>query len=155
MVLRDGGMMGSDLDSRDQRLAYALLRIVVGLNLGMHGVSRMLAGPGTFASKLVEQFAHSPLPQWSVWGFGMVLPAIEALLGLLLLLGLRTRAALVAGSLLIMVLTFGASLVQDWPVAGLQLTYALVYSVLLFLVRHNGWSVDDWMNRQNFRESNQ
>lgn len=145
--------MARDINSRDQRLAYALLRIVVGLNLTMHGVSRMLAGPTTFSAKLVGQFAHAPLPQWSVWGFGMVLPAVGALLGLLLLLGLRTRAALVAGSLLIMVLTFGSALVQDWPAAGLQLTYALVYSVLLFLVRYNGWSLDACMNRSENRQA--
>ncbi|MEO6815084.1 MAG: DoxX family membrane protein [Edaphobacter sp.] len=145
--MRDGGMMGVRLADNDQRLAYALLRIVVGLNLMMHGVSRMLIGPGVFASKLVTQFAHAPLPVWSIWSFGMVLPAIEALLGLLLMLGLRTRAALVAGSLLIMVLTFGSALVQDWPAAATQLTYALVYSVLLFLLRYNGWSVDAWMMR--------
>lgn len=144
--------MDVGLEKDDQRLAYALLRIVVGLNLMMHGVSRMLIGPGVFASKLVGQFAHAPLPVWSIWSFGMVLPAVEALLGLLLLIGLRTRAALVAGSLLIMVLTFGSALVQDWPAAGLQLTYALIYSVLLFLLRYNGWSVDAWMARQNFRE---
>jgi thiosulfate dehydrogenase [quinone] large subunit len=153
MVLRDGGMMDVGLANDDQRLAYALLRIVVGLNLMMHGLSRMLIGPGVFASKLVGQFAHAPLPVWSIWSFGMVLPAVEALLGLLLLIGLRTRAALVAGSLLIMVLTFGSGLVQDWPAAGLQLTYALIYSVLLFLLRYNGWSVDAWMARQNFRET--
>ena len=139
--------MDVGLANDDQRLAYALLRIVVGLNLMMHGVSRMLIGPGVFASKLVGQFAHAPLPVWSIWSFGMVLPAVEALLGLLLLIGLRTRAALVAGSLLIMVLTFGSALVQDWPAAGLQLTYALIYSVLLFLLRYNGWSVDAWMTR--------
>ncbi len=143
--------MGIGLEQDDQRLAYALLRIVVGLNLLMHGISRMLIGPGVFASKLVGQFAHAPLPVWSLWSFGMVLPAIEALLGLLLLIGLRTRAALVAGSLLIMVLTFGSALVQDWSAAGMQLTYALVYSVLLFLLRYNGWSVDVWMARQNSR----
>lgn len=140
--------MGSRLDSRDQQIAYALLRMVVGLNLMMHGASRMFAGTGTFAMKLTEQFAHTPLPGWSVWGFGMILPAIEALLGLLLLIGLRTRAALIGGSLLIMVLTFGASLTQNWPVAGLQLTYALVYSVLLFLLRYNGWSLDGCMCRE-------
>jgi len=139
--------MGAALEKDDQRLAYALLRMVVGLNLMMHGISRMLAGPGVFASKLVGQFAHAPLPVWSIWGFGMMLPAVEALLGLLLLIGVRTRAALVAGSLLIMVLTFGSALVQDWPAAGLQLTYALVYSALLFLLRYNGWSVDAWMAR--------
>lgn len=145
--------MEAALGNEDQRLAYALLRIVVGLNLMMHGISRMLIGPGVFASKLVGQFAHAPLPVWSIWSFGMVLPAIEALLGLLLLIGLRTRAALVAGSLLIMVLTFGSALVQDWPATGLQLTYALVYSVLLFLLRYNGWSVDGRLSRGNSQTS--
>lgn len=141
--------MGTVLANDDQRLAYALLRIVVGLNLMMHGISRMLIGPGVFASKLVGQFAHAPLPVWSIWAFGMVLPAIEGLLGLLLLIGLRTRAALVAGSLLIMVLTFGSALVQDWSAASIQLSYALIYSVLLFLLRYNGWSLDAQMTRQN------
>lgn len=141
--------MATELDGSDQRLAYALLRIVVGLNLLMHGVSRIVMGAGIFASKLVGQFVHAPLPQWSVWSFGMVLPAIEALLGFLLLIGLRTRAALVAASLLIMVLTFGSALVQDWPAAGLQLSYALVYSVLLFLLRYNGWSLDARINQNS------
>lgn len=145
--------MGAELESSDQRLAYALLRIVVGLNLLMHGISRMLAGSGAFAAHMVGQFAHAPLPVWSVWSFGMVLPAIEALLGLLLLVGLRTRAALVAASLLIMVLTFGTSLLQNWAVAGLQLSYALIYSILLFLLRYNGWSVDAWMARGNRQAS--
>ena len=139
--------MAVSFENSDQRLAYALLRIVVGLNLMMHGVSRMLAGPGAFAAHMVGQFAHAPLPVWSVWGFGMMLPALEALLGLLLLLGLRTRAALVAASLLIMVLTFGSALLQDWAIVGSQLIYALVYSVLLFLLRYNGWSVDACMLR--------
>ncbi|MEO8736863.1 MAG: DoxX family membrane protein [Edaphobacter sp.] len=139
--------MGSTLDDRDQRLAYALLRMVTGLNLLMHGISRMLAGSGTFAIKMATQFEHSPLPSRSVWVFAMCLPAIEALLGLLLLIGLRTRATLIGMSLLIMVLTFGASLEQNWPVTGLQLTYALVYSALLFLLRYNGWSLDACIDR--------
>ncbi len=135
------------IDTRDEQLAYALLRAVVGVNLLMHGVGRMLVGPGEFAAKLVMQFAHAPLPAWSVWAFGLVLPAIEGLLGLLLLIGLRTRTVLVAASLLIMLLTFGAALVQDWSAAGIQLTYAVVYAALLFLRRYNGWSVDAWMER--------
>ena len=86
--------MESMLDQRDRRLAYALLRMVVGLNLMMHGVSRLLAGSAAFAEKVTAQFAHTPLPASSVWMFAMSLPAIEALLGLLLLIGLRTRAGL-------------------------------------------------------------
>ena len=145
--------MESTLNNSDQRLAYALLRIAVGLNLMMHGVSRILIGPGTFAAKLVGQFAHAPLPVWSIWSFGMILPGIEALLGLLLLIGLRTRAVLVAASLLIMVLTFGSALVQDWSAAGVQLIYALVYSILIFLLHYNGWSLDAWINRDGKQAS--
>jgi thiosulfate dehydrogenase (quinone) large subunit len=135
-------------ESSDERLAYALLRVVVGTNLMMHGVSRMIAGPGEFAAKLVMQFAHAPLPAWSVWAFGLTLPAIEGGLGLLLLIGLRTRAALIAASAVIIVLTFGASLLQDWATTGIQLTYAVVYAALLFLHKYNGWSVDAWMARR-------
>jgi thiosulfate dehydrogenase [quinone] large subunit len=131
----------------DERLAYALLRIVVGLNLMMHGISRIIAGPGEFAAKLVMQFEHAPLPAWSVWGFALILPSIEALLGLLLLLGLRTRATLIAASLLIAILTFGSALLQDWSITATQLTYAAVYAALLFLRRYNGWSLDALLTR--------
>jgi thiosulfate dehydrogenase [quinone] large subunit len=140
-------MMQVASESSDERLAYALLRIVVGANLMMHGISRMIAGTGEFAAKLVMQFAHAPLPAWSVWAFGLVLPAIEGGLGLLLLIGLRTRAVLIAAMLLIMVLTFGSSLLQDWSAAGIQLTYAAIYAALIFLRKYNNWSADAWMAR--------
>jgi thiosulfate dehydrogenase [quinone] large subunit len=133
---------------RDEQIAYALLRIVVGVNLMMHGVSRIHAGTGEFAAKLVMQFSHAPLPAWSVWFFGLILPTIEGLFGLLILIGLRTRAALIAATLLIVVLTFGSALLQDWAATGTQLLYALVYSVLIFLYRHDGWSIDSWMKRR-------
>jgi thiosulfate dehydrogenase [quinone] large subunit len=139
--------MPSAVESRDERLAYALLRAVVGTNLMMHGISRAIGGTGEFAAKLVMQFAHTPLPAWSVWVFGLTLPAIEGGLGLLLLIGLRTRAALIAASALIIVLTFGSSLLQDWPAAGIQLTYAAVYAALLFLHKYNGWSAEAWIAR--------
>lgn len=128
--------------SSDERLAYALLRMVVGVNLLMHGVSRMLAGPAAFAGKLTEQFARTPLPAWSVRSFGILLPAVEGLIGMLLLIGFRTRAALIAGGILIGVLTFGSALAQDWAAAGTQLVYALVFSALLFLRRYNAWCLD-------------
>jgi thiosulfate dehydrogenase (quinone) large subunit len=129
----------------DETIAYALLRLVLGTNLMMHGVSRMLMGPGEFAGKLVTQFAMTRLPEWMVWSFGVVLPGIEGLLGLLLLMGMRTKAALIAAGMLMATLTFGSSLVQDWTMVGTQLVYATVISALLFLRRFNGWSVDAWM----------
>jgi len=133
---------------KDDQIAYTLLRVVVGINLMMHGVSRMLAGPAAFAAKLTEQFTHTPLPLWSVRGFGLILPFCEGVLGLLLLIGLRTRAALIGSGILIAVLTFGSALMQDWAAAATQLVYALIFSILLFLRRYNGFSVDAWMERE-------
>ena len=133
---------------RDKALAYALLRIVLGTNIMMHGVSRLIAGPSAFSTKLVEQFAHSPLPPILVQLFGQCLPWVECLFGALLLIGLRTRAALVGGALLILVLTFGSSLVQDWQAASIQLIYAAVYAALLFLLPYNAWSIDALLARK-------
>jgi len=60
-----------------------------------------------------------------------VLPPVETALGLLLLLGLFTRFALIAGALVMMALVFGTNLAQDWNVAGLQLIYCFLYYYLL------------------------
>jgi thiosulfate dehydrogenase (quinone) large subunit len=127
---------------RGPALAFLLLRLTLGLNICMHGVSRIAAGPATFADSIVPMFRNTPLPAWGVHVFGLVLPWAEAILGFLLLLGFCTRFALVAGSLLILVLTFGTTLRQDWSTAGVQLSYAAVYAALLALDRWNDYSLD-------------
>jgi thiosulfate dehydrogenase (quinone) large subunit len=128
-------------------LAFLLLRLTLGLNICMHGVSRIAASPSTFANSLSPMFQNTPLPAWSVHVFGLILPWAEALLGFLLLIGLWTLPALVCGALLILVLTFGTTLRQDWNAAGIQLVYAAVYAALLALVRWNYHSVDRLVSR--------
>ena len=145
--------MPSELDSTnkrdeeaglDRRLAYALLRIITGLNLAMHGIGRVLTGPHAFSASLLPMFHSTPLPPWSVYAFGLVLPWVEALLGLLILFGLATRYALIAASLTLLALTFGTTLRQDWQTAGLQLIYAAIYAALLAFRRENAYSLDGW-----------
>jgi thiosulfate dehydrogenase (quinone) large subunit len=133
-------------------LAFLMLRLTLGLNICMHGVSRIAAGTATFANSLVPMFRNTPLPAWSVHVFGLVLPWAEAILGILLLLGFRTRLALVAGSLIILVLTFGTTLRQDWSTAGVQLIYAAVYAALLALDRWNACSLDRLLSRSQNRQ---
>jgi thiosulfate dehydrogenase (quinone) large subunit len=129
----------------DMALAYALLRFVLGVNILMHGISRMIAGVPVFANSLLPEFQKTPLPAFAVYSFGLVLPYAEAILGGLLLFGLGTRFVCVLGLLLLAALTFGSALHQDWNVAGIQLIYALVYAALLGLRRHNVISVDGWI----------
>ena len=138
-----GPVPGADLS-----LAYALLRITLGINIALHGITRILAGPAIFVATLTKQFASTPLPHFAVQAFGYALPWFEAVLGLLILFGALTRIALVGGALLIMVLTFGSSLHQDWDIAGLQLTYAAVYFLLIAFGRHNWFAVDGLFSKR-------
>ena len=126
----------------DSSLAYALLRITLGLNIFMHGTSRLLAGVGNFVSGMIKLFQSTVLPAAVVVPFGYALPWLEAGLGFLIIVGFRTREALVAGSLLMLALTFGTALRQDWDVAGVQLLYSAVYAALIAALRYNRLSVD-------------
>lgn len=140
---------------RDIAVAYLLMRATIGVNILVHGVSRLLAGMTTFAHSLISIFQRTPLPVWSVYTFGIVLPWLEAFLGLLLLIGLSTRIALIGGLLLIFVLEFGSNLRQDWESAGLQLIYASIYAVLLAYRSRNIYSLDAIVHHRQDRVSHQ
>jgi thiosulfate dehydrogenase [quinone] large subunit len=116
-----------DLWLRDAALSYTLLRVALGLNVCLHGVVRWAAGLRSFA----ESLGPTLLPAWSIYSFGCVLPIIEALVGFCVLFGFQTKRALISGSVLMLVLTFGSTLRQDWSTVGIQLMYSLVYSLLL------------------------
>jgi thiosulfate dehydrogenase (quinone) large subunit len=126
----------------DYSLAYALLRIALGLNIFLHGVTRLISGPANFVASLTKMFENTILPAALVVPFAYALPWLEAAIGLLILIGLRTRDALVAGSVLMLVLTFGTTLRQDWNVAAIQLFYSVIYAALIASVSHNRLSVD-------------
>jgi len=122
--------------------AYVLLRVTLGLNIFLHGVVRWTKGLHSFAESLVPLFAKTPLPPWSVFDFGYVIPILEAIVGAAVLFGLQTRRALQAGSILMLVLMFGSSLREDWSTVGIQLTYSVVYCILIAGVRFDGFGID-------------
>jgi thiosulfate dehydrogenase (quinone) large subunit len=126
----------------DRNLAYLFLRVLLGINIGVHGASRIYSGIAGFATETVSQFAKTPLPSWMVYVFGISLPFVEAVIGVLIFLGLWSRFAYCAGFLLIIALTFGSTLRQDWTAAGWQLLYAFAYAALLAFREHNVYSVD-------------
>jgi hypothetical protein len=77
---------------------------------------------------------------------GCELPWLEALIRALVLIGFVMRYALITGAVLILALTFGSTLRQEWEIAGLQLTYMLGGAILLALRRHNTVSINSWLN---------
>jgi thiosulfate dehydrogenase [quinone] large subunit len=131
----------------DGYLAYLLLRATIGMNILGHGVSRVFSGPEQFASTLATSFRSAPLAPVLVIQFASALPWIEGTIGLFVLIGLFNRLALLAGATLILILTFGTTLHQDWESAGLQLIYATVYAVLLAFSSRNVFSADALIQR--------
>ena len=126
----------------DLSLAYALLRVTLGLNIFMHGISRLLGGVGNFVNSMIKMFQNTVLPTAALVPFAYSLPWLETAIGLLVIFGFRTREALVSGALLMLALTFGTALRQDWDIAGIQLLYSAVYAALIAGLRYNGLSVD-------------
>jgi thiosulfate dehydrogenase [quinone] large subunit len=126
----------------DKTLAYALLRIALGVNFAGHGFIRIFNGVGVFAATTAEHLAKSPLPHRFVLGFGYVIPIVEAILGIALIFGAFTRVALLVASVFMMMLTVGVTANQQWDVAGQQLLYSLILFVLLYLYEHNVLAMD-------------
>ena len=113
----------------------------------MHGLVR-IAQPAAFAESLTSTFKGTPLPPGFLSVFQAVLPWAEALVGIAVFLGLWTRWALIAGAILMIVLTFGSTLAQKWDMAGLQLPYAIAYWILLTFSERNILSLDMLLRRR-------
>ena len=132
----------------DSIWAYTVLRLTFGANIMLHGLSRLLAGHAAFLAYLSHYFEKTPaVPASLLPAFAWALPPIETALGVLLLLGLWTRFALIAGALVLTGLAIGTNLAQDWGVAGLQLIYAFLYYYLLIHRDQNIVSIDGMRGR--------
>jgi thiosulfate dehydrogenase [quinone] large subunit len=131
----------------DRSLAYALLRISLGINFAGHGLIRIHNGVAAFAHTTAEHLAKSPLPSSLTYALSYAIPFIEAILGLTLILGVFTRISLACGAVFMMLLTIGVTANQQWDVAGQQLLYSLVFFLLLFLLEHNQFSLDTAFRR--------
>lgn len=133
----------ADVSQADKNacLAHALARVCLGLNIFLHGVAR-IPHFAQFSGKLQRQFADTFLPTGSVHAAAYLIVIGETVIGFCVLFGLRLRLALILGTCLMILLQFGTALVQDWPSAGLQLSYVAFYVVLLATIRFDRYSLD-------------
>lgn len=98
--------VGSSRVERGWALLFA--RLVLGLIFFMAGAWKVFQlGPLEHARKFFLPFSDTFLPIWSLWVVGTVIPFVELAAGALVILGLRTRAALVALGFVLAVVTFG------------------------------------------------
>src|SRR5215210_6198770 len=126
----------------DASIAYAIFRLTFGVNIGFRGIVRIANGLDNFTGGLLKQFALTSFPLSAVSAFGHTVPWIETVVGILLILGLWTRGALIVGGLMMTALTFGTMFLQNFDLAWLQLTYAMAFFGLLALRSWNMISLD-------------
>ena len=133
-----------NLDWRsDAALAYAIFRLTFGVNICFRGVARIFVlGLDTFGAGMMKQFSATSFPPFFINTFAHTLPWIETALGIMIILGLKTRLALIIGGLMMTSLTFGTMFLQDFNLAWLQLTYAIVFFLLLATRSWNVISLD-------------
>ncbi|MFZ3216214.1 MAG: DoxX family membrane protein [Candidatus Acidiferrales bacterium] len=130
----------------DRKLAYLMLRLIVGLDILMHGLVR-LPHLSAFADGVVTLFTETVLPASIVRPFATGLVFAEMIVGLLVLAGLWTRWALLAGLLLMATLIFGTALLSNWNTVAIQLLYVAIYAAALATREYNAYSVDALLQR--------
>src|SRR5712664_209662 len=101
--------MNSPKDSNlDRSWALLFARLVLGLIFFMAGGYKVFQlGPLEHARKYFLPFADTFLPVWSLWATGVVIPFVELIAGALVIIGLRTREALIALGFVLAIVTFG------------------------------------------------
>ena len=130
----------------NQQLAFFLARITIGINFLMHGIVS-IPKLSKFAEGLTKKFSETYLPEFLILPFAYVLPFLELALGILMLIGFKTRSALAASSFLIAILIFGSAFKEDWAGVGTQMIYAIFFFLLISKLEHNAWAVDSKVKR--------
>ncbi len=107
------------------------LRLALGVNMLIHGWMRVGSGADKFHAWIGKTFSESSLPPFLVEVAASAIPYVELVLGVTLLLGLKTKWAAFFGALFICTLIFGMGVLQNWEVVGSQMIYVICFYLLL------------------------
>jgi len=112
-----------------------------------HGLVR-LPKLTAFSGWMVGNFTKSMLPLALVTPFSYVLPVAEFAIGLLLITGLLTRQALIAGGLVMILLIFGTAMIENWDAIPVQLIHVALFATLLQFANSNTFALDNLLFRK-------
>jgi uncharacterized membrane protein YphA (DoxX/SURF4 family) len=140
--------------------AWAVLfaRLVLGLIFFMAGVWKVFQlGPLNHARKWFLPFADTFLPVWSLWAIGVTIPFVEMIAGALVVVGLRTRDALVALGFVLAIVTFGHLLKEPLYEFHTHVIprLALLLFVLMIPREDDRFSLDHLIQRRKTRSEPQ
>lgn len=119
-----------------QKLNFFFLRLPLAISFLGHGLVR-LPKLNIFSNWMVDSMEKSVLPSFLVVPFSYALPFAEALIGILLLIGIKIRYTLYGGIALISTLILGSSSIENWGAIEAQLIHAIYLGFLLWWYDRN------------------
>ena len=133
--------------------AFLLLRIFLGLRTLMAGLEKFEANRSYSTENYSENMTrmatgisnNSTIPLWAAKAFALPLGYLLVILGVAILLGLKTRVALFITGLLYVGLGFGLMAVQEGEGVAWIGSQVLMFAFALFLARNDRFAV--WGNR--------
>src|SRR5437762_12676267 len=153
--------MPTDTHSSNPNRAWAILfaRLGLGLIFFMAGVWKVFQlGPLNHARKWFLPYSDTFLPVWSLWAAGVTIPFVEMIAGALVVIGLRTREALIALGFVLAIVTFGHLLKEPLYEFHTHVIprLALLLFVLMMPAEDDRFSLDHLIvNRRKPGEANQ
>lgn len=127
--------------TRYRETGYALLRLTFGVVFLFSGIGKFMGGLNSFVGGMNQRFSGK-LSAFMVMPFAYGLPFGEVIAGALIVFGLLTRLGLTFSGLLLIGLTFGTVMLNDFGTVAHNVQYALVNLVLLWLSDLNRYSLD-------------
>ncbi len=113
------------------KVNYFFLRLPIAISLFGHGIAR-LPKLVVFQRWMTDFMAESFLPHFVVSTWAYLLPFIETILGIVLLIGYRSKLAIYGGLTLMSILIFGSSTIENWGAIEAQLIHATYLFFLLW-----------------------
>jgi thiosulfate dehydrogenase [quinone] large subunit len=125
------------------QIGYFLFRLTIGVNMFFHGFMRPFTGLSAWEQPLAATFVDTYLPMPLVHAVLYVIPFYEIILGALLVLGLFTRLATIAGAVMMLGLLYGNTAKQDWGTVGNNMHYTLYFTGMLAFHRFDWLALDN------------
>ena len=138
--------------SLDWAFAHLILRLWVGLRLLLAGIDKMREKGGSgFGVEFIEKSMapiiktitdNTLIPGWAIAPYGVVLPWVLLIAGLLCIVGLCTRWSLLLGGLTFVSLAVGLMALPDDDQAVFRGIEVALTALALMTAAHNKFSVD-------------
>ncbi len=139
-------------DHANRSWAILFARAILGFIFFMAGVWKVFElGPLEHARRLfLVPYAETFLPEFALRTVGVIIPLVELSAGALLLIGFRTREALVALGGVLVVVTFGHLLLEPlYEFHSHVIPRAALLLFLLVMPRvDDRFSIDNWLERR-------